>query len=218
MQNLRLFHYWRSSSSWRVRWALAHKGISVEYVGVSLLDGESESTAHLARNPFGYVPVLEFVGEKNPARRYLTESLPIIEYLEEISPAHPVLPKDSRERAYVRSLAEAINAGTQPVQNLTTQIFLAPDSDPAHAEKRKLWAQHWIRRGFEAYEALVQERAGMFSFADSLTLADFCLIPQCYNAIRNDVSFAEYPTIARIYKNAVETESYRTSEPEQFKP
>jgi maleylacetoacetate isomerase len=216
--NLRLFHYWRSTSSWRVRWALAYKDIAVDYVTVSLLDGQSESPEHLARNPFGYVPVLEFVDEMNPALRYLVESLAIIEYLEETHPTNPLLPKDPRDRAHVRALAEAINAGTQPIQNLTTQIAYAPDSDPAHTEKRKAWAQLWIRRGFEAYEALAHSRAGKFSFEDSLTMADLCLIPQCYNAIRNDVSFDEFPTIARVYANAIATESYRASEPDRFKP
>ncbi|MBS1964170.1 MAG: maleylacetoacetate isomerase [Bdellovibrionales bacterium] len=216
--SLRLYHYWRSTSSWRVRWALALKGISVEYVHVSLLDGESESEAHRARNPFGYVPVLEFLGEKNPERRYLVESLPIIEFLEETMPGAPLLPKEPRDRAHVRSLAEAINAGTQPVQNLSVQIELAPDTDPAHAAKRKAWAQIWIRRGLAAYETLAKARSGKFSFGDSLTLADLCLIPQVYNAARNDVALTEYPTISRIYANALETESYRASEPERFKP
>lgn len=218
MEKLRLYHYWRSTSSWRVRWAMAHKGVAAEFVPVNLLDGEAESAEHRARNPFGYVPVLEFVGEKDPARRYLTESLPIIEYLEEVSPKNPLLPRDPRERAHVRALAEAINAGTQPVQNLTVQIHLAPESDPDHAAKRKAWAAHWIANGFAAYEALARSRAGKFSFGDSLTLADLCLIPQCYNAARNDVSLDPYPTIARIYANATRTESYIASEPERFKP
>jgi maleylacetoacetate isomerase len=216
--DLRLYHYWRSTSSWRVRWALAHKRIPAEFVHVSLLDGESESPTHLARNPFGYVPVLEFIGETDPARRYLTESLPIIEFFEEASPANPLLPKAPRDRAHVRALAEAINAGTQPLQNFSTLLAVAPDEDPAHAEKRKAWATHWIRRGLDAYEALARARAGAFSFGDSLTVADLCLIPQCYNAARNDVSIVNYPTIARIHANAIQLESYRASEPASFQP
>lgn len=218
LPGLRLYHYWRSTSSWRVRWALAHKGLNAEFVAVSLLDGESESDEHRARNPFGYVPVLEFLGETDPTRRYLVESLAIVEFLEECSPTNPLLPRDPRDRAHVRALAETINAGTQPLQNLTTLVELAPDSDPDHAEKRKAWAQLWIRRGFAAYEALARARAGKFSLGDSLTLADLCLVPQCYNAVRNDVSFEDYPTIARVYGNAILTAGYAASEPERFKP
>jgi maleylpyruvate isomerase len=216
--SLRLFHYWRSSSSWRVRIALAHKGIEAEYVPVSLLDGESESLAHLARNPFGYVPVLEFIGEKDPARRYLVESLPIIEFLEENFPANPLLPKDSRDRAHVRALAEMINAGTQPLQNLTTQIAIAPDTDPDHAEKRKRWGQIWARRGFEAFESLARPSAGKFSFGDTVTVADLCLVPQIYGAARLGVSHVDYPTIAQIYANLSTLPSVISSHPDRYAP
>lgn len=215
---LRLYHYWRSTSAWRVRWALSYKGIKADLVAVSLLDGESELPDHLARNPFGYVPVLEFLDEKNPDLRYLTESLPIVEFLEESFPHAPLLPKSSRDRAHVRSLAETINAGTQPLQNLTTLIALHPETDPNFSEKRKEWAQLWIRRGFEAYEALAAKRAGKFSFGDELTLADLCLVPQCYAAARNDVPLDNYPTVARVYSEAIKTEGYRMSEPSVFQP
>jgi maleylacetoacetate isomerase len=218
MEKLRLYHYWRSSSSWRVRWALSHKGIMAELVPVSLLSGESESDAHKSRNPFGYVPVLEFLGEANPKRRYLTESLAIIEYLEEVAPARPLLPKNPLERAHVRALSETINAGVQPLHNLTTLIAVSPESDPAHAEKRKVWSQIWLKRGFEAFEALASQEAGKFSFGDSITMADLCLIPHCYSAIRNDVPFDAFPTVSRVYANALLTDGYRASEPDRFKP
>jgi maleylacetoacetate isomerase len=215
---LRLYHYWRSTSSWRVRWALAHKGIEADLVAVNLLDGESESEAYLAKNPFGYVPVLEFLDEKDPALRYLTESLPIIEFINEEFPHSPLLPKSSRDRAHVRALAETINAGTQPLQNLTTQIEISPESEIGFAEKRKAWAQLWIRRGFEAYETLASKRAGKFSFGDELTLADLCLIPQCYAAARNDVAIDTFPTVSKVYSEAIKTEGYRLSEPSRFQP
>jgi maleylacetoacetate isomerase len=218
MPKLRLYHYWRSTSSWRVRWAMAHKGIAPELVHVSLLDGESESPAHRARNPLGYVPVLEFLEEKDPARRYLVESLPIIEYLEETSPANPFLPKDPRDRAHVRALAEIVNAGIQPIQNITVQIHVASDSDPDHAAKRKAWAAHWIANGLEAYEKLAAPRAGKFSFGDAPTLADLTLVPQLYGAIRNDASFAHLPTVTRAYESSLRTEACRASEPDRFKP
>lgn len=216
----RLYHYWRSSSSWRVRWGMALKGIVPEYVHVDLLNGESESGAHRTRNPFGFVPALELLdplsGRGSPF--FLTESLPILEYLEETFPANPLLPRDPIDRALVRSIAEGVNAGIQPLQNLTTQIALAPDSDPEFAKKRKEWAQLWIRDGFTAIEKLTRSSAGKFCVGDELTLADLCLIPQCYNALRNDIVLEAYPTIARIYAQALLTPSYAASEPDRFKP
>lgn len=214
----RLFHYWRSTSSWRVRWALALKGITPEFVHVNLLDGESESAAHRARNPFGYVPVLELLNPPAGKNRYLTESIAILEYLEETISTTPLLPKDPVDRAHIRALVESVNAGTQPLQNLSTQIYFSPDSDPQHPDKRRLWAQHWIRNGMNAYETLIRGSAGKFSFGDSVTMADLCLIPQCYAAERNQISVSEFPTISRVYENTVKTEGYRMSEPERFNP
>lgn len=216
--NFRLYHYWRSSSSWRVRWAMALKGIESEYVAVSLLNGEAEAEEHRKKNPLGYVPVLECLDEKNPDRRFLTESVAILEFLEETFPTPPLLPSDPFLRAKVRSLVEVINADTQPLQNPSALIYFVPSSDPEHGVKRKAIAQHWIRNGFEAYEKLASHFAGKFSCGDSLTLADLALIPQCYNAIRNDVSLERFPTILRVYENALKTESYALSEPEKFKP
>src|SRR5437899_2175350 len=108
-----LYHYWRSSSSWRVRWALNFKDVEHKLVQVNLLDGESESPAYLKRNPLGYVPVLETQG------RNLVESVAIIEWLEEKFPERPLYPVTPLDRAHVRSLVEIINAGIQPLQNLT---------------------------------------------------------------------------------------------------
>ncbi len=216
----RLYHYWRSSSSWRVRWGMALKGVVPEYVHVDLLNGESESPAHRARNPFGFVPALEILAP--PAGRasplLLTESLAILEYLEETLPTNPLLPHDPIDRAYVRAIAEAVNAGIQPLQNLTTQIALAPDSDADFARKRKAWAQLWIREGFAAIEKLAKPSTGKFCVGDELTLADLCLVPQCYNALRNDVALEDFPVIARIYAQAILTPSYAISEPDRFKP
>jgi maleylacetoacetate isomerase len=209
---LKLYHYWRSSSSWRVRWALAHKGIEVEYIAVSLLNGESESPEHLARNPLGYVPVLEVLETgKKPAR--LFESIAILEWLEETYTERPLLPKDTWSRALVRQLVEIINAETQPLQNLPPQELHS--QDPA---EKKRWAQHWIRLGLQTYETIVRETAGVFSVGNSLTFADLCLVPQVYNAKRYDIDLSAYPTLLRICTEAEKTLSWKQSEPEKFKP
>ncbi len=197
---------------------MALKGIQPEFKHVDLLNGESESDAYRKINPFGYVPALEFLGEKTPSRQFLTESVAILEWLEESHPSPALLPRDPISRAKVRALVESINAGTQPLQNLTNLIYSVPESAPDFAAKRKELAAHWIRNGFEAYESLAAPSAGKFSFGDEITHADLALIPQCYNALRFDVSLEKYPTILHVYENAIKTEGYAASEPEKFKP
>lgn len=211
MGKLKLYHYWRSSSSWRVRWGFAMKGIDCELVAVNLLNGESESPEHLARNPLGYVPVLELPGPRGPM--YLRESMAILEWAEETHPDPSLLPGDALNRARIRQLAEVISADTQPLQNLGPQYLHSEDP-----ERRKAWAQHWIRHGMQAYEKMVDETAGRFSVGDTVSLADLCLVPQCYNALRYEVALEEFPTIHRIYSAAIETPGYFASAPERFEP
>ena len=212
-KHLTLYHYWRSSSSWRVRWAFAFKEIECEYVAVDLLNGESEGTAHLARNPFGFVPALEICADLQSPPTWLTESLAIIEWADEVWPEPRLMPKSAIERAQVRQLAEVINAGTQPLQNLGPQNLYS--TDPA---AKKVWAQHWIRIGLSCYETLVSRTAGRFSVGDELSLADLCLIPQCYNARRYGIEPAEYPRIARIEAEALKLPSCQAADPTRFQP
>jgi maleylacetoacetate isomerase len=205
---LRLYHYWRSSSSWRVRWALARKGISAEMIAVNLLEGASESPEHLKRNPMGYVPALE-----TPGGKFIGESVAIIEWLEETHPAHPLLPRDLFLRARTRQLVEIVNSGTQPLQNLGVTEMVSEDG-----EKKKAWNQHWIRKGLDAYEILVKETAGKFAIGDEPTMADLFLIPQCYNASRNEIDLTEFPTIERINRAGLALESCQAAHPERYKP
>jgi maleylpyruvate isomerase len=215
VSRLRLFHYWRSSASWRVRFGFAFKGIVCEMVPVGLLDNQADSPEHKARNPMGFVPVLEFLdsAESTGPRRFMAESLAILEWANETQPGPSYFPTDPLLRARCRQLAETVNAGTQPLINLGVAEVHSPD-----AGEQKRWNQHWIRRGLETYETLARETAGKFSIGDTLTLADFCLIPQCYSAMRNEVSLDAYPTISRIHAAALETEAGRASHPERFKP
>lgn len=209
---LRLYHYWRSSSSWRVRWALALKKIECEFVTIDLLKGEEESENHRGRNPTTFVPVLELVDQRSPLK-FLGESMAIIEWLEEFQPLPSLLPGDGLKRARLRQLSEIINAGTQPLQNLGVAQHHSSDT-----EEQKRWNQHWTRRGLQAYELLVGETAGRFSMGNSVTLADLFLIPHCYNAGRQEVSLGEFPTIKRIYEAALETASCQASAPEKYQP
>lgn len=204
---MRLYHYWRSSSSWRVRWAFAHKSIACEFVAVDILKEETDAPTHLARNPLGFVPVLEIGGA------FLAESMAIMEWAEETTPKPTLLPGDALNRARVRQLAEMINADTQPLQNLNPQQLHS--SDPA---KQKEWARHWMLRGLGAYEKIASRTAGVFSVGDELSLADLCLIPQCYNALRYDIALEDFPTVARVHAAAMKTESCEASHPDRFKP
>jgi maleylacetoacetate isomerase len=211
--SLRLYHYWRSTSSWRVRFAFAAKGIPCELIAVNLLENESEGAEHLVRNPMGYVPVLELKDAPAGAPRYLAESLAIIHWAEETFTDVPLLPGDAWQRGRIWQLAELINAGTQPLVNLGVGARHSADE-----AEQKLWNQHWLRKGLEAYERLVRETAGRLSVGDRLTLADICLIPQCYSAARNDVRLDDYPTIRRINEEALRLESCIRSHPDRYSP
>lgn len=207
-RSLTLHHYWRSSSSWRVRWALELKGLKPQFVHVSLLDGSSETPEHLARHPLGYVPVLTVDG------RTLVESMAILEFLDEIIPSPALFPGDAYDRQHVRSLCEVINSGTQPLHNPNVTESVSDDTGI-----RKEWNQRWIRRGLAAFEKIAWPRAGRFAFGNQLTAADVFLGPQCYAAERFEVNVAkEFPLIARWSEAAALTHEAKASHPESYKP
>lgn len=208
--NLTLHHYWRSSSSWRVRWALSYKKIEYKSIAVNLLDDETDKEPYRKINPMGFVPALEVAHESD--RKILTESVAMIEWLEEIFPDPKLYPVNGIERAHCRALVETVNAGIQPVQNLTVLDKYSDD-----AEKRKQWAQYFISRGFSAYEKLIAQSAGKLSMGDHLTAADIFLIPQVYNALRNELNMSQFPRIEKIYRHALEMPSCKASHPDNFK-
>lgn len=196
---MKLFTYWRSSSSWRVRIALELKGLDYEYVPVHLINngGEQNTIEHLAKNPMAQIPVLE-VGDV-----YISQSVAIFEYLEEMFPDTPLLPEDPVMRAYVRQLAEIINSGTQPFQNLAViQRLKGMDID------HKPWCQHFIREGLLSFQKLSKVSGGKFSCGDEPTWADACLIPQLYNARRFDLDFSELEYLAEIEKRCSTLEPF----------
>jgi maleylacetoacetate isomerase len=147
----------------------------------------------------------------------LTESLAILEWLDETHPSPPLYSNPKNDpwiRAHIRQLAEAINAGTQPIQNLAVLDYYSDD-----AEKKKTWARHWNFNGLKSFQDLAQARAGRFSYGDEVTAADLCLIPQCANAIRFGIDLEkEFPLLFKIYQNALETPACRASAPECYEP
>ena len=205
MSEITLYHYYRSTCSWRVRWALHYKGIEFTPVAVNLLKGEQKQDSYAQLNPMSYVPSLSIDGET------YSESMAILEWLEEIHPEPKLLPQDPPSRMRGRQLYQIIASRTQPMQNLAAQKYFSGD-------KSKQWeyARHWISKGFNAYEALLQQTKGSFSFGESLTLADICLIPQCYNALRFGLEIDQFPLIFDVYKRCLNLEHYQKSLPEKY--
>lgn len=209
--NFKLYHYWRSSSSWRVRMGFAFKKIPVEYVAVNLLSNEQTSLEHLKRNPSGLVPCLEVIdGGKS---QYLNQSVAILEWLEETHPAPALMPNNAFDRARVRELVQIISADTQPIQNLKVMQHASQDQ-----AERAAWARHWIENGFTAYESAVKKTTGVFSFGDQVTMADLFLVPQFYNAGRFNVDVAAFPTIYRINAALVKLDFCQATAPDRFQP
>lgn len=195
-----LYQYWRSSSSWRVRWALAIKGVPFDSVAVDLLSGAQLEPDHRARNPIGHVPTLEIGG------RFLSESVAIFEYLEETIPAPALYPRDAWARARVRQLVELVNAGIQPMQNPAVLRRHAQQAD-----SQREWAAHFVARGLEAYERMLEAfegngERGRFSIGDELTAADLFLVPQMYGARRFGVDVSRFPRVLAVEAAALATE------------
>jgi maleylacetoacetate isomerase len=208
-----LYHYYRSSSSWRVRWALAHKGLSYRGEAVDLLKGEQRAAAHKEKNPLGTVPVLYIDGV------YIAESVAILEYLEEARQAAPLLPKSPKDRARVRQLVQIIVADTQPLQNLG--VLQHVEKLTGVPESRKKWAEHYIAKGLDAVETLLTRPdwpQGPYCYGDAVTMADLCLIPQCYNARRQELDIGRWPRIAAIEAAALATEAAKSSHPDVWQP
>eukprot|EP00116_Pleurobrachia_bachei_P007534 sb/3467796/ len=183
-----LFSYFRSSCSWRVRIALELKQIKYDQKAVHLLNngGEQHSDEYKSLNGMEQVPTLLIDGLS------LTQSIPIIEYLEETRPQpNPLLPGDPALRARVRQISEIINSGIQPVQNLSVLQAVG-------AERKIKWGHDAINKGLLAVEEILKETSGKYCVGDTVTIADLCLIPQVYNATRFKVDMSVMPTITRV--------------------
>jgi len=173
-----LHNYWRSSASHRVRIALGLKKLAYDYVIVNIVKREQHVDAYRARNPMAQVPALE-VTEDDGSVRTIHQSLPILEYLEERFPEVPILPRDLYLRARARGLAEIINSGIQPHQNLSTTVKIK-----ALGADEGVWTQGFITDGIIAFARATAETAGQFCVGDAPTIADCCLIPQLASARR----------------------------------
>jgi maleylpyruvate isomerase len=205
---MKLHGYFRSSASYRVRIALNLKGLSAEHLPHHLRKGEQCAPSYLAINPQGLVPTLE-----NDAGAILTQSLAIIEWLDEIHPEPPLLPKDPLQRAKVRAFAMALACDTHPVQNLKVlarlrQLGLAE-------EKVTEWAAWTNREGLSACETLIANEPGPFCFGTAPTIADLCLVPQLANARRFGVDLAAFPRLLQAETAAKNNKAFADAAPER---
>jgi maleylacetoacetate isomerase len=207
MSKPRLFDYFRSSASYRVRIALNLKGVDYESVPLNLLEGGQKGPDYRAINPQGFVPTLEIDG------RTFVQSLAIIHYLEATRPDPPLVPADHADRAHVLALALVVACDIHPLNNLRVLKYLSgPLGQPQEA--RDIWYRHWVAEGLAALEAMATERSGRFLFGDAPTLADICLVPQIYNARRFDVPLDACPTLVRADAEASRLEAFAAAHPD----
>ncbi len=208
---MKLYGYFRSSAAYRVRIALNLKGLTPEHVSVHLRKGAQAEPPFAALNPQKLVPVLE-TDDGAP----LTQSLAIIEYLEEVHPHPTLLPADAPGRARVRAIALTIACDIHPLNNLRVLKHLGRELE-LDEEARNAWYRHWIAEGFAALEAMLANdpRTGRYCHGDQPTLADVCLVPQVYNAERFDCDLTPYPTLVRLAAAARALPAFADAAPER---
>lgn len=207
---MKLYSYFRSSASFRVRIALNLKGLSYEYAAVHLVrnGGEQLAPAYRAIHSDGLVPALEDEGQ------LLQQSLAIIEYLDETHPHPPLLPATPADRAYARSLALQVACDIHPLNNLRVLKYLTGTLGVSD-EARQQWYRHWVNAGFTSLEARLaaDQRTGKLACGDQPTLADLCLVPQVWNAQRFGIPLDAYPTIMRIHDHAMTLDAFALAAP-----
>jgi len=209
--NPRLYTYFRSSAAYRARIALNLKGITAEYAFVHLLKegGQQHAASYKTINPQELIPTLVDDGHA------ISQSLAIIEYLDEVKPEPPLLPGSAAARARVRGLGYAIACDIHPINNLRVLQYLR-DTHGLSDEERARWQRHWISLGFAAIETMLaaSHETGRFCHGDTPTLADICLIPQMANGRRVELDFAPYPTLLRIEKEALAHPAFANAQPQ----
>jgi maleylacetoacetate isomerase len=209
---MKLYTYFRSSAAYRVRIALNLKGLPYEAVPVHLLKGGGDQLSDNYRkiNPSKLVPALQ------DERGTLTQSLAILEYLEDTHPDVPLMPADPLGRARVRELAQIIACDIHPLNNLRVLRYLVHEMGVSEEAKTQ-WYKHWVTDGLAALEAHLARDPGTADFChgETPTLADCCLVPQVFNAQRFDIDLAPYPNIARINANCVQLPAFQHAHPSQ---
>ena len=198
---------WRASAPYRVRIGLALKGVAYGYAAIDLLAGQQREPAYLAINPQGLTPALD-LGDGH----VLTQSLAILEWLEETRPTPPILPRSALDRATVRAMAAIVACDIHPLNN--TRVGRKLITEMGHTEVEYIaWMKGWMVEGFDALEPLVARHGGRFAFGDAPTLADCCLIPQVYGANRYGLDLSPWPAIAGVAAGAAEHPAFLAAHP-----
>ncbi len=207
---MKLYSYYRSSASYRVRIALHFKGIPFEYVPVHLTreGGQQNKADYRKINPMGHVPTLDHDGF------LVAESLAIIDYLDHCSPERRLFPLEPRERAKVLQLCETINSGIQPLQNVKVTNYLEREIGQSK-EEVGTWVNHWITDGLTNLEKMLEKTAGSYSFGGTVTAMDCFLIPQCFAARRFKVAIENFPLIAAVEANCLKLPAFQKAHPEK---
>lgn len=207
---MEFYSYWRSSAAYRVRIALAYKGLSADTHYVHLLKegGEQRTAQYQALNPAQLVPVL-VDGDLT-----LNQSLAILEYLEAKHPEPALLPADLNQAMQVRAVALDIACDIHPLNNLRVLQYLTGTLELTEQQKLH-WIQHWLQQGLQALELRLQKTAGLCCFGDEVSWADICLIPQIYNALRFSLDMSAYPTLKGIYQHCTSLPAFIKASPEQ---
>ncbi|EJM75965.1 maleylacetoacetate isomerase [Pseudomonas sp. GM55] len=204
---MKLYSFFNSSTSYRVRIALALKGLPYDYQGVNLREGQQYSPAHRTLSPIGGVPVLEVDGA------VLSQSLAIIDYLDGQYPAPGLIPVDARQRARVLEIANLIGCDIHPVNNVRVLNYLQ-NVLAVSAEQKTAWYRHWVAEGLSAVEALLQRHgSGNYCVGDEPGLAECCLIPQVANAERMGCDLSGYPRIMAVYRHCLQLPAFLAAAP-----
>ena len=204
---MKLYNYFRSSASFRVRIALHLKGLPFDYVPVHLAKGEQKQPGFAAVTSEGLVPVLELADGQR-----LTQSMAIIEYLDEAHPEPALLPADALGRARVRALSQIVACEIHPLNNLRVLKYLVHELKTGD-EAKNAWYRHWVRLGLLAYEARLAERPGTYSHGDAPTLADCCLVPQIFNAQRFDCDLSGLPRTMAVFEACMQLPAFQQAHP-----
>ncbi len=205
---MKLHNYFRSSASYRVRIALALKGLDYEYVPVQLVKDEQLAAPYVNLSRTGLVPVLE------DGEAAITQSLAIVEYLDETHPAPPLLPGSALERARIRALALDVACEIHPLNNLRVLRYLVRDLGVSDENKDR-WYRHWVESGLQAVERRLAGDAatGRFCHGDTPTLADIALVPQIFNAQRFDCDLSPMPTVMRVFGECMTLDAFAKTQP-----
>ncbi|GAB3517099.1 maleylacetoacetate isomerase [Photobacterium alginatilyticum] len=204
---MKLYDYYRSSASYRVRIALNLKGLSYEHYPVSLLDNEQSSTSYTSLNPSALVPSFE------SDRGLLGQSIAIMEYLEDCYPEPAILPSSRWEKAKCREISLAIACDIHPLNNLRVLNYLHSEFG-VHQNEKMIWYHHWLSQGFQTLETLLSDSTHHFCCGDTPTMADICLLPQIYNARRFGFDVGPYPTLQRIEQHCLHLDAFVRAHPD----